>query len=133
MSSSQTSGLADGETVNLHVDAKPGQVVYGFDAYQCKGGTTYQYDYDILPSWSGKCVTHPLSPNAQDFVEVASTAPFKSADGTFRVGVGTTSYQTRDGKTAVITCGPHDPCYLVLKLQFQNGYGFEAIPLEFKG
>ncbi|MBA3653177.1 MAG: hypothetical protein H0W70_03170 [Actinobacteria bacterium] len=129
---SSTEGLRDGDVVSIHVEPKKGAVVYGFEAWLCKGGETYQTDADLRPTFAGKCASKPLSANSDRFKEVRAAPPYAAADGLFRVGTGTDTYATRDGRMTTVACGPARPCSLVLKLQFPYGFGFEAIPLTFR-
>jgi len=129
---SNTSGLHDGDSVKVHVTPKaPGKVVYGFEMFICADGATFQLDADIRPTFTGKCIENPLSTTSGDYVKVAAAAPYTSADGTIKVGVGSNTYTTQKGNSVTITCGPGHPCQLVLKLQFQDAYGFQAYPLTF--
>jgi hypothetical protein len=128
---SNTKGLKDGDPVTIHVTPK-GSVVFGFEAFLCKGGTTYAFDADIRPDDSAKCVAHKLSPNSDDYLQVRTQPPYTSADASFRVGVGTDTFQMTDGSPAAVTCGPSNPCAVVLKLQFPNGFGFEAFPVTYR-
>jgi hypothetical protein len=132
VSVSDTSNLADGDAVSVHVVPKDGSVVYGFEAWLCAGNETYRYDADIRPTLTGKCVANPLSASSDAYKEVRAQPPYTSADTTFRVGVGSDSYRMRDGRDVTVTCGADHPCTLVLKLQFPNGFGFQAIPLTFR-
>lgn len=129
---SNTKGLKDGDPVTIHVTPKPGSVVFGFEAFLCKSGTTYAFDADIRPDDTGKCVAHKLSPISDDYLEVRAQPPYTSADATFRVGVGTDTFQLTDGSPASVTCGPSNPCAVVLKLQYPNGFGFEAFPVTYR-
>ena len=132
VSVSNTSGLHDGDTVTVHVTPKdPGKVVYGFEMFICADGASFQLDADVRPTFTGKCIEQPLSTVSGDYIKVAAAAPYVSADGAIKVGVGTNSYTTQNGRPVTITCGPGNPCQLVLKLQFQDAYGFQAYPLTF--
>ena len=128
---SNTKGLADGDPVSLLVEPDKGSVVYGFEVFLCRGDATYVTDADVRPTYTGKCVTKPLSSVSQNYLVARSGPPYSSAEATFHVGVGTDTYQTRDGKTVSVTCDATNPCALVLKLQFPNDYGFQTIPLTF--
>jgi hypothetical protein len=124
-------GLHDGDEVAVHVEPKDGSIVYGFEAIVCAGNAQFSVDADIRPTYTGKCITNPLSPSSQKYLAVKADPPFKVAEAKFKVGVGTNTYATRDGEPVAITCGPGSPCQLVLKLQYPNGFGFAAYPLTF--
>ena len=129
---SNTSGLHDGDAVTVHVTPKdPGKVVFGFEMFICADGASFQLDADIRPAFTGKCIEHPLSTSSGDYVKVPAAAPYQSVNGTIKVGVGSDSFTTQNGKSVTIACGPAHPCQLVLKLQFQDAYGFQAYPLIF--
>lgn len=129
---SNASGLRDGDPVSIHVAPTSGSVIYGFEARLCRGDTTYGNDADMRPTLTGKCVSHPLSTGSDDYLAVRSAPPYSSADANFRVGEGTDTFRTRDGRTASVTCGPDNPCTIVLELQYPNGYGFQTIPVTYR-
>jgi hypothetical protein len=129
---SNTNGLKDGDVVSIHVVPKKGSVIYGFETFLCRGGTQYRFDADIRASYTGNCVTKPLSAISQEYMAVRAGPPYSSVDATFRVGVGSDSYKTGDGKQVTVTCGHGSPCTLVLKLQYPNAFGFQPIPLTFR-
>lgn len=128
---SNTKGLRDGDTVHIHLVAKKGSSIFGFEAFLCNGGTQYNLDPDIRPSLRGNCVTKPLSPVSQDYVAVRGASPYASVDGDFKVGMGSDSYTTSFGKPAHVVCGHDNPCALVLKLQYPEHFGFYPIPVTF--
>jgi hypothetical protein len=123
--------VRDGSVVTFHVAAKPGSQMFGFEARLCRAGVTYVDDADVLPTHGGNCLGHQLSAGSDQLIAVRGAPPYESADGSFRVGVGTDTYPTDDGQQATITCGPGNPCVLVLKVQYPNGYGFQAVPLTY--
>lgn len=128
---SSTENLRDGDEVTVHVTPTDGSNIYGLEAFICKPDATYLLDADIRPTQTGKCITRPLSAASGDYVKVAAAAPYQVADLTIKVGVGTDTYTTSNGQTVTITCGPGDPCTLVLKLQVPDTFGFQAYPLTF--
>lgn len=128
---SSTQGLRDGQTVSVTVTPEGGSQVFGFEAFLCKGGVDFRLDADIRPDETGKCVAHPVSASSDDYKLVQAEPPYQSVTADFRVGVGTDQFQLRDGRAVQITCGPGNPCQLVLKLQYPDAYGFRAFPLTF--
>jgi hypothetical protein len=46
--------------------------------------------------------------------------------------VGTDTFQMTDGSQRSVTCGPSNPCAIVLKLQYPNGFGFEAVQVTYR-
>lgn len=128
---SGTSGLADGAKVAIHVSPQAGSQAFAYEAFLCKAGATFSNDADIRPTQMGKCLPEPLSASSDNRTEVIGQAPYQALDGTFRVGVGSRTFRTQRGETVTITCGPGNPCQLVLKLQYPNGFGFKAFPLSY--
>lgn len=128
---SNTSGLHDGEAVAIHVTPKAGSQVFGFEAFLCAGNQTFNYDADIRPTQTGKCVSQPLSGASDDYLRIAATPPYTAVEASFRVGVGSDTYTRRDGTPVTITCNATSPCQIALKLQYPNGFGFQAVPVTF--
>jgi hypothetical protein len=128
---SNTKNLHDGDAVAIHVTPKQGSTLYGFEAFLCAGNTSFNYDADIRPTETGKCVSAPLSSASDAYLQVPAAPPYTSADASFRVGVGSNSYTTQDGTPVTIKCGSGSPCQIVLKVQYPNGFGFEAYPVTF--
>ena len=127
-----STGLADGEPLTIHVEADDGSQVYVAEARLCAGGTVVQTDSDMRPSRTGHCISSPLSAVSDDFVSVESQPPYASLDLTFRVGVGQESYTTQDGEPITITCDREHPCTLAVKYQVPYGYGFRTYPIEYR-
>lgn len=125
-------GAVDGQVVTIEVTPAGGSQVFGFEAFLCKGGVDFLLDADIRPDETGKCVSKPLSPGSDDYQLVAAEPPYQSVTSQFRVGVGTDSFTMQNGRTATITCGPGNPCQLVLKLQYPDAYGFRAFPVTYR-
>lgn len=128
---SNTSGLTAGQTVNLQIQAAAGSQVFGAEAFLCRAGVDIRFDADVRPTQTGNCIAHALSPDSDTRVEAAGAPPYQSVDVAFRVGVGTDSYTTQDGRPVSITCNSGNPCQLVLKLQVPNTYAFVSYPLAF--
>jgi len=131
---SNTNNLKDGDVVKIHVAAHKGSAVYLFEAFLCQSGVTYQLDADIRPTFSGNCVPppRPLSAASQSYLKASAVPPYTAADGDFRVGVGSTTYAVQSGGTSTVTCGRANPCSIVLKIQYPNGFGFDTIPLTYQ-
>lgn len=123
--------LNGGQPVAIRVRARAGSQTFGFEAFLCKGDATFRLDADIRPTLAGKCASKPLSPGSDAYEEVPAAPPYQHVEGSFRPGVGTDRYATRDGTPVTVTCGPRDPCQLVLKLQFPNGFALRSYPLRF--
>jgi hypothetical protein len=126
-----TKNLRDGQAVRIHLTAKPGSLVYGFEARLCAGGTEYRLDSDMRPTLGGKCVVKPISAQSDDYLIVRDSPPYQVADGVFRAGVGTEGFALETGRPVTITCGHLNPCDLVLKVQFPNGFSIQTVPLNY--
>lgn len=124
-------GVRDGQELRIEVQAKGESEIFGFEVFVCAPEATFELDIDIRPTQSGKCLSKPLSPVSDRYKEVRGAPPYDVVETTFRAGVGTDSYEMRDGTPVTIKCGPDDPCQLVLKVQYPNGFGFRAFPLDY--
>ncbi|MDP9073755.1 MAG: hypothetical protein M3N98_06165 [Actinomycetota bacterium] len=123
--------LKDGQGVTVHVTAKSGSQIFGFEARLCAGSDTFQFDADMRPTLKGKCITKPLSAGSDAYQEVRASAPYLMADSVFHVGVGTDQFTMENNTPLSITCGPGHPCQLVLKVQYPNGFAIRAFPLTY--
>lgn len=128
---SSLSGLRDGQEVKVHAVPTGGSQVFGVEARICAAGRTIDFDADFKPTQTGNCIVRPLSSGSDHHVTVAAAPPYQAVDVAFRVGVGTSTYTTQSGDPVAITCGPGNPCQLVLKLQIPNGFGFQSYPLNY--
>ena len=129
---SSTSGLGDGDEVTIKVAPEGGSLAFGYEARLCKGDGVYKTDADMRPLLTGQCLPEPLSDRSDNYSFVESKNPTAGVEGTFRVGVGSTSFRTSSGQDVTISCGPSNPCQIVLKLQYPDGFGFKAIPLTYR-
>jgi hypothetical protein len=123
------SSLVDGSTVSVHVDAQspPNATpssIFSIDARICASSANINNTADFDPIPGGNCAGHPLSVNSDALVQVATAPPNKVADLSFRVGVGTDTYDN-NGTPVTITCGPANPCKLVLELLVPAGFVFK--------
>jgi hypothetical protein len=128
---SPASGLGNGSDVTIHVAPTGGSKIFGFEARLCKAGVDYTSEADFDPTISGKCASKPLSATSQEYKEVPAKPPFEVLDATFKVGVGSDSFKTEQGTPTTVTCGPGNPCVVVLKLQFPDGFAFRSYPVSF--
>jgi hypothetical protein len=123
--------LKPGGLVKLRVTSKEGAEIYGFEAFLCKNGATFELDADVRPDYTGNCASKPLSADSDRYKQVKATPPYRVVETTFRAGAGSDTYTMIDGNPATVTCGPGNPCQIVLKVQYPNGYGFRAFPLVY--
>jgi len=129
---SDTSGLKDGDKVSFHIVPTASSQVFGVSVRLCEGAATFPALDDFEPATAGKCIGHALSPNSDLLVESGGSPPYQALDAEFRVGVGTDSFQMTDGTPVTITCGPENPCQLVLLLQVPNAFGFQTYPVTYR-
>ena len=57
--------------------------------------------------------------------------PYQIAEGTFRVGLGTDTFEMEDGSQASVTCSKAEPCQLVLQVHVPYGFGYFKYDLSF--
>ncbi len=128
----------DGSTVHIHVDAQsppnpsPSQI-FGVEARICPTANVIDYAADFNPSQLGKCAKTPLSVNSDALTSVATAPPNATADLDFRVGIGTQTFDTSFAGTVTITCGPANPCKVVVKLQVPGAVMFTSFPIGYAG
>jgi hypothetical protein len=127
-----TSGLTDGQVVAIHAQASPGSDLFEIRTHLCRGGAVFENTVDF--AFDGpNCSPSPMSANA-DHETILAIRPGTGGTGnsTFRVGVGTGLPWTDVlGATHTLTCGPSDPCDLVVQLQVPETTVFYAVPLCF--
>ena len=131
VSMSSTTNLRDGDPVNIRVEALEGSQIFAFDARICRADAVVRNDFDFIPVFNPQCTDIGVSPNSDGVIRVLADASYQVAEGSIRVGVGTATFETDAGELASLTCGPSNPCKLVLKLQVPYGFGFQEFPLGF--
>jgi hypothetical protein len=129
---SGNSGVRSGDVVKVRAEPNAGSQMYGIDARLCRGDVGISNEGAFRPTVGGNCIIDPLAPDTDAVVNLENPTPDKGLDVEFRVGTGTTTFKTQSGKDATITCGPSNPCQIVLKLQYPNGFGFQAFPVTFR-
>ena len=127
----RTTGLKDGDKVSFHIVPTSGSQAYGVSIRLCAADATFPALDDFEPATAGKCIGHALSADSDVLVETAGSPPYQGLDAEFRVGVGTDTYTMTDGTPVSISCGPANPCQLVLLLQVPNAFGFKTYPVTF--
>lgn len=129
---SGNNGVRSGDVVKVRAEPNAGSQMYGIDARLCRGDVGISNEGAFRPTVGGNCIIDPLAPDTDAVVNLENPTPDKGLDVEFRVGTGTTTFKTQSGKDATITCGPSNPCQIVLKLQYPNGFGFQAFPVTFR-
>jgi hypothetical protein len=128
---SKTGGLKSGDRVTVHASAKSGSQMYGVEARLCRGDVAIVSDGDFVPTRGGNCIVNPLAPGTDAKILKAGEPPYSGVDVDFVVGTGTDTFLTQyDGQKSV-TCDAKNPCQIVLKLQYPNGFGFMGVPVTF--
>ena len=139
---SETSGLVDGQTIKITVDAKQGAALNEVRATQCVSPVDQNFAFSQI---GGFCATDAMSPgNVQNMPNPnaeAISGPFAPGTVTtmfdYKVGVGdqvVTDINTGDTRT--ISCGPGKTgsCFLVLWIhQSKDAETYFATPLAFSG
>jgi hypothetical protein len=138
VTASPTTNLSDGDVVSINIDAQSppnasASQIFGADARVCKPNAVIDFSADFNPTQTGNCVLNPLSAGTDAKTTVATAPPNLTAAFSFKVGVGTDNYQTQGGDNGSITCGPANPCKLVVKLQVPGTVAFASFPLTYAG
>jgi len=126
------SKVSSGDVVTVRAEPNAGSQMYGVDARLCRGDVGISNEGAFRPTVGGNCIIDPLSPGTDAVVNLENANPSQGLDVEFRVGTGTTTFKTQSGKDVTITCGPANPCQIVLKLQYPDGFGFQGIPVTFR-
>jgi hypothetical protein len=126
-----TTGLHAGDEVTVTVTADDGSKVYAVEMRQCEAGAVIHNDGDMRPSVAGKCAQGAISPGADAYKIVPSEGDRTAVTATYRVGVGSNTFQREDGSMDTVTCDHDHPCVLAVKYQIPDGFGFRTYPLTF--
>jgi hypothetical protein len=132
VSVSKTEGLVSGDVVSVKASPSNGSQAFGVEARLCRGDTAIAFDGQMFPTRAGLCLPKPFSPGTDSLVEVANQPPYGPVAVNFTVGTGSQTFTLQDGSQTTITCDSTQPCQLVLKLQYPNGFGFQGVPLTFR-
>ncbi len=128
---SSSEGLSNGSVVKVQGAPEAGSSLFGMEARLCRGGVAITNDIDFRPTMGGLCLVSPLSEGTDSHVTEAGAPPYLSVDLAFKVGTGTETFLTQANMNTTITCDRENPCQLVLKLQYPNGFGFQSVPVTF--
>ena len=134
---SSFTNLVNGSTVSVHVDAQspPNATpssIFSIDGRICTAGAVINNSADFDPIPGGNCAGHPFNAQSDALVSVPVDPPNKVGDLSFRVGVGTDTYDN-GGTPVTITCGPSHPCKLVLQLLVPSGFVYTSFALGYTG
>ena len=128
------SGLADGDTIAVHVDAQspPNAApssIFSIEGRQCANVSVSNL-FDFTPTQGGNCANVGLGTG--DLHPVIPVGPPNAvADMNFKVGEGTTTFDDGDLVSHTITCMDGDTCKLVLLLQVPSAADFVSFPITF--
>jgi hypothetical protein len=128
---SSTTDLRPGDAVRIRVTGKDGSQMFGFRARLCKKDARIENLYDFFPTIAPNCIANPLGAGTDAYVEVQSPEPRRTAEGAFRVGLGTDSFSLEEGGQASVTCSRAEPCQLVLQIHVPYGFGYAKYDLTF--
>lgn len=132
VSVSATEGLVSGDVVSVTASPMSGSKAFGVEARLCRGDAAIAFDGQMFPTRAGLCIPEPFSEGTDSIIEVTNRPPYGPVAVNFVVGTGSQSFTLQDGSTSTITCDSANPCQLVLKLQYPNGFGFQGVPLFFR-
>jgi hypothetical protein len=128
---SDTEQIPSGTTVSIRAEPEGQSETYGVDARLCRGDVAILDDGTFTPTMGGVCTPVPLAPDTDALIRKVGSPPYQGIDLEFRVGAGSNTFLTQYNGEVTVTCGPSDPCQIVLKLQYPNGFGFRGIPVTF--
>lgn len=131
VSLSKTSGLRSGDVVSALATPANGSQAFGVEARLCRGDAAIAFDAQMFPTRAGLCIPKPFADGTDSVVEVVNKPPYGPVPVQFRVGTGSQTFALQDGSQVTITCDAANPCQLVLKIQYPNGFGFQGVPLTF--
>lgn len=128
-----SSGVTDGQALAINVKGTPGAVVSAAVARLCRDGVKYatvpigitsappQPDFKL---GGPNCPRKPVSTSADLSTSDFQIPNFADAAGEtflFRVGDGVTTWKEDSGTDQTLTCGPDNPCALVIELAVSAG------------
>lgn len=124
---SRQTDLLDGELIEVKLTSPPGVSNRGGLMYVCRDGVDYQTIADLRAS-SGNCpgaaAGEPLSSSGTSMGALWGYRDQTGAFGRLRAGIGTAVWRIpsspSDPPAFHLTCGPDDPCRLVLQLTVGN-------------
>lgn len=128
---SNTESIASGTAVAIRAEPEQQSELFGVEARLCRADVAVLDDGMFTPTLGGVCTPTALAPETDARLSKIGTPPYQGIDLDFRVGVGSHTFLTQFNGDATVTCGPADPCQIVLKLQYPNGFGFRGIPVTF--
>lgn len=128
---SNNESIASGSVVAIRAEPEQQSELYGVEARLCRADAAVLDDGMFTPTLGGVCTPTALAPETDARLSKIGTPPYQGIDLDFRVGVGSHTFLTQFNGDATVTCGPANPCQIVLKLQYPNGFGFRGIPVTF--
>jgi hypothetical protein len=124
---SRTTGLLDGDLVDVTVRADPGARIEPDaqnDLFICRPGVTYTSAADLAAT-AGNCPFFAsVSSSSEGSARLYTLADGSRAEGDIAVGVGVAEWSPGFGlPNATLECGPAAPCLLVLRVATSVGGG----------
>lgn len=111
---------ADGQGITARAEAPAGVLIYEIVAHTCITGSNVRTTSDF--GFQGrKCTNAPVGGgDVEQLVELPNGAGAAEIPY-FRIGTGTTRWVNSRGYDQAITCGPGQPCDVVIQLQVTDG------------
>lgn len=109
-----------------------GSQAFAVEARLCRGDASIMFDAEMFPTRAGLCIARPFVEGTDSYIEILNQPPYGPITVNFRVGIGTQTFLLQDATQSTITCDAANPCQLVLKMQYPNGFGFQGVPLTFR-
>lgn len=110
----------DGSGAVIHAEATDGVLIYEIAAHLCLTGSNVRTVFDF--NFQGtKCTSVPVGDSdVEQIVSYPDGSP--TADiPYFRLGTGTVLWRNSRGGERMITCGPGQPCDVVVQVQITDG------------
>jgi hypothetical protein len=113
-----TTGLVDGQAVDVVVHPAAGARVLSSIVYICREDATYTTPDDLVPMLAGKCPDRPVSSSASGPWPIRAYPDGSAEVSRIHIGTGTVTWgPTADPNRFGLTCDPTHPCRLVLQVQ----------------
>ena len=121
---SRTTGLRDGEVVDVTVRANPGVRINSGDSIMrvCRPGVTYAAAADLNPL-NGKCPANGTSSSAEASAQLLAVADGSLAEGDIAVSAGNPVWSVFGRPDFTLECGPGAPCLLVVQVGTSTSAG----------
>jgi hypothetical protein len=118
--------LSDGAVVKVHAEST-GLTIYSLSAHVCMPGKVNgDHAFDFAGPF---CVSVPIGQGEVE--KVVSFPGVNAADLEMKVGTGSVEWHNTIGYPYSLTCGPGNPCDLVVRAEITNATAYFQVPLCF--